>query len=123
MKGLQEDTPISRAEKQSQFKANRWARLKIEGKMPSALAGGTPTTQNKANFKTSGQKEQYRESRLRDMLFGETGKMACLKRVSECEFGASKRQFLLLLGLESRIYIQARPLHFVESRLYRRIGV
>ena len=31
-------------------RANRRAQLKVEGKMPSALAGGTPATQNKANL-------------------------------------------------------------------------
>ena len=37
-------------EKTKPIKANRRAQLKAVGKMPSTLAGGTPTTQNKANF-------------------------------------------------------------------------
>jgi hypothetical protein len=42
-KGLGGYAPVSRAPKQSQSKP-------IEGKMPSARAGETPATQNKANF-------------------------------------------------------------------------
>jgi hypothetical protein len=42
---------MAELKKQSQFKGNRQAQLKVKGKMPSALAGGTPATQNKANSK------------------------------------------------------------------------
>ena len=42
--------PDSWGDKTKPIKANRRAQLKAEGKMPSTLAGGTPTTQNKGNF-------------------------------------------------------------------------
>ena len=55
---------VLRAEKQSQSKlvlsvvewANRRAQFIVEGKMPSARAGETPATQNKANLRADGRK-------------------------------------------------------------------